>query len=133
MENKEESNEREGSKKDDDQVLHESKQEGPEYDEAEGPDDKKEARKQDEQEELYNIEKTPDEIQEQGYLQNFFECPYEYQQVIFMMVKGDQDGLAQNQLYIESQELFNYYLQCIIEFSQQYDPTDTLMQIAADE
>ena len=41
------------------------------------------------QEEVYNIEKTQDEIQEQGYLQNFFECPYEYQQVIFMMVKGD--------------------------------------------
>ena len=79
------------------------------------------------QEEVYNIEKTQDEIQEQGYLQNFFECPYEYQQVIFMMVKGDQESLSKNQLYLESQDLFNYYLQCIIEFSQQFDPTDTLM------
>ena len=79
------------------------------------------------------MEKTQDEIQEQGYLQNFFECPYEYQQVIFMMVKGDQEGLRENRLYMESEELFNYYLQCIIEFSQQFDPTDTLTQIAADE
>lgn len=37
----------------------------------------------------YQIEKSQEEIQEQGYLQNFFECPYEYQKVIFMMVKGD--------------------------------------------
>ena len=36
-------------------------------------------------------------------------------------------------MYLESQDLFNYYLQCIIEFSQQFDPTDTLMQIASDE
>jgi len=45
-----------------------------------------------EQQELemnYQIEKSQEEIQEQGYLQNFFECPYEYQKVIFMMVKGD--------------------------------------------
>ena len=26
----------------------------------------------------YQIEKSQEEIQEQGYLQNFFECPYEY-------------------------------------------------------
>ena len=50
-----------------------------------------------------------------------------------MMVKGDQEGLRNNELYLESQDLFNYYLQCIIEFSQQFDPTDTLMQIASDE
>lgn len=78
------------------------------------------------------MQKTSDEIQEQGYLSNFFECPYEYQQVIFMMVKGDQDGLSESELYLESEELFNYYLACIIEFSQQFDPTDTLMQIAND-
>lgn len=65
---------------------------------------------QDEPDDVYHIEKTQDEIQEQGYLQNFFECPYEYQQVIFMMVKGDQDALSENRLYIESQDLFNYYL-----------------------
>jgi len=64
------------------------------------------------------MEKSQEEIQEQGYLQNFFECPYEYQKVIFMMVKGDQDGLSQSKLYLESQDIFNYYLQCIIEFSQ---------------
>ena len=34
------------------------------------------------------------------------------------MVKGDQDGLSQSKLYLESQDIFNYYLQCIIEFSQ---------------
>lgn len=110
--NKPEFAEREASKKDDDQVLHESKQEDVELDDHEP---------------VYNIEKTPKEIEEQGYLQNFFECPYEYQQVIFMMVKGDQEGLSDNKLYIQQQDLFNYYLQCIIEFSQQYDPTETLM------
>lgn len=80
----------------------------------------------------YQIEKSQEEIQEQGYLQNFFECPYEYQKVIFMMVKGDQEGLSESKLYVESQEIFNYYLQCIIEFSQQFDPTETLMIIAND-
>jgi len=50
----------------------------------------------------YHIEKSQEEIQEQGYLQNFFECPYEYQKVIFMMVKGDQEGLSESKLYIES-------------------------------
>lgn len=106
------------------------------YDQEEMPDDKRPMQKapgQDEGDDVYHIEKTQDEIQEQGYLQNFFECPYEYQQVIFMMVKGDQEALSENQLYLESQELFNYYLQCIIEFSQQFDPTDTLMQIAGDD
>ena len=44
-----------------------------------------------------------------------------------MMVKGDQDGLSESELYLEQEELFNYYLACIIEFSQQFDPTDTLM------
>lgn len=49
-----------------------------------------------------------------------------------MMVKGDQEGLSESDLYVESQEIFNYYLQCIIEFSQQFDPTETLMIIAND-
>jgi len=62
------------------------------YDSEAMPDDKRPMQKapgQDEGDDVYHIEKTQDEIQEQGYLQNFFECPYEYQQVIFMMVKGD--------------------------------------------
>lgn len=125
---------RELSKKDDDQVLHESKAEDGELEEQEMPDDKKLVQREEEMpDDVHRIEKTQDEIQEQGYLQNFFECPYKYQEVIFMMVKGDQEGLRENQLYLESQDLFNYYLQCIIEFSQQFDPTDTLMQIASDE
>lgn len=37
----------------------------------------------------YKMEKSQEEILAQGYLQNFFECPYNYQEVIFMMVKGD--------------------------------------------
>lgn len=78
------------------------------------------------------MEKSQEEILAQGYLQNFFECPYEYQKVIFMMVKGDQEGLVESKLYMENQDIFNYYLQCIIEFSQQFDPTETLMIIAND-
>lgn len=80
----------------------------------------------------YQMEKSQEEILAQGYLQNFFECPYEYQKVIFMMVKGDQEGLVESKLYMENQDIFNYYLQCIIEFSQQFDPTETLMIIAND-
>ena len=49
-----------------------------------------------------------------------------------MMVKGDQDGLTNCKTYLENQDIFNYYLQCIIEFSQQFDPTETLMIIAND-
>ena len=57
------------------------------------------------------IEKSQEEmILEQGYLQNFFECPPEYQQVIFMMVKSDQEGLSESQLYLEYEDIFNYYL-----------------------
>jgi len=48
------------------------------------------------------------------------------------MVKGDQDGLGQSSIYSENIEMFNYYLGCIIEFSQQFDPTETLMIIAND-
>ena len=116
----------------DDQVLHESKAEEPDFEENEEGALMKKVKNMEDQA-VYHIEKTQDEIQEQGYLQNFFECPYEYQEVIFMMVKGDQESLSKNELYLESQDLFNYYLQCIIEFSQQFDPTDTLMQIASDE
>lgn len=54
-------------------------------------------------------EKTHDELQEQGYIQNFFECPQEYQKVIFMMVNEDQQGLSQSRLYLESQEIFDFY------------------------
>jgi len=124
------------SKKDDDQVLQESaaaEEQDMEEQEKKLEDKAEELPQHQNPDELYPMEKTQDEIQEQGYLQNFFECPYEYQQVIFMMVKGDQEGLRENRLYLESEELFNYYLQCIIEFSQQFDPTDTLMQIASDE
>lgn len=39
-------------------------------------------------------------IQEQGFVQNFFECPPAYQEVIFMMIKGHQDELAESQLYL---------------------------------
>jgi len=99
-----------------------------------------EVQQQDEEDDEYQqqvmnypqIEKSQEEIQEQGYLQNFFECPKDYQEVIFMMVKGDQEGLSESQLYLENQDIFNYYLQCIIEFSQQFDPTETLMIIAND-
>ena len=49
-----------------------------------------------------------------------------------MMVKGDQDGLSESELYLDNQDIFNYYLQCIIEFSQQFDPTETLLIIAND-
>lgn len=48
------------------------------------------------------------------------------------MVKGDQDALKQSKLYMENQDIFNYYLQCIIEFSQSFDPTETLLIIAND-
>jgi len=69
--------------------------------------------------------KTHEEIQAQGFLQNFFECPRDYQEVIFKMVKGDQEGTDENNswtlkdsdLYMDNQDIFNYYLQCIIEFS----------------
>ena len=50
-----------------------------------------------------------------------------------MMMKSDKDGLGNNKLYVENQDLFNYYMQCIIEFSQSYDPTETLMIIANDD
>ena len=48
------------------------------------------------------------------------------------MVKGDQDSLKLSSLYLDNADIFNYYLQCIIEFSQQFDPTETLMIIAND-
>jgi hypothetical protein len=63
------------------------------------------------------MQKTEEEIQEQGFLQNFFECPRSYQEVIFMMIKGDQDALRESELYISNSDIFNFYLQCIIEFS----------------
>jgi hypothetical protein len=49
-----------------------------------------------------------------------------------MMVKGDQEGLSQSDLYLDNQDIFNHYLKCIIEFSQEFDPTETLMIIASD-
>lgn len=39
---------------------------------------------------------------EQGFVQNFFECPREYQEVIFSMVKGDQDALRDSDLYMDN-------------------------------
>jgi len=49
------------------------------------------------------------------------------------MHKGDQQALGESKLYMENQEIFNYYLHCIVEFSQQFDPTETLMIIAEDQ
>lgn len=49
------------------------------------------------------------------------------------MHKGDQEALGKSKLYVENEELFNYYLHCIVEFSQQFDPTETLMIIAEDQ
>lgn len=34
-----------------------------------------------------------------------------------MMIKGDQDALRESELYISNSDIFNFYLQCIIEFS----------------
>ena len=34
---------------------------------------------------------------------------------------------------MDNSELFNFYLKCIIEFSQQFDPTEILMEIANDQ
>lgn len=84
------------------------------------------------EQEFFKMQKTKDEILEQGYFQNFFECPYEFQEVIFMMIKGDQDALSQSDNYLDNQDIFNHYLKCIIEFSQEFDPTETLMIIAND-
>ena len=67
-----------------------------------------------------------------GFLSNFFEVPFEYQEVIFMMVKGDQEGLQQSKLYQEQEDIFNYYLACIVEFSKEFDPTETLLDVAND-
>ena len=49
-----------------------------------------------------------------------------------MMIKGDQDALRESELYINNSDIFNFYLQCIIEFSQSFDPTETLLIIAND-
>lgn len=49
-----------------------------------------------------------------------------------MMVKGDNEGLAASKLYCQDPEQFNYYFQSVVQFSQEFDPTDTLMQIAED-
>lgn len=48
------------------------------------------------------MQKTHEEIQAQGFVQNFFECPRTYQEVIFMMVKGDQKALKDSKLYMEN-------------------------------
>ena len=65
-------------------------------------------------------------------IQSFFEVPYDYQEVIFMMVKGDNEGLQRSKLYNEQADLFNYYLELVIRFNQDFDPTETLMAIAKD-
>lgn len=49
-----------------------------------------------------------------------------------MMIKGDQEGLQNSKIYMENADIFNFYLQCIIEFSQSFDPTETLLIIAND-
>ena len=49
------------------------------------------------------------------------------------MVKGDNDELMNNKLYLDNKALFEYYLFCVIEFSQEYDPTEALMDIATDD
>ena len=68
------------------------------------------------QEEAQYRQMVEEELQEHG-IQSFFEVPYEYQQVIFMMVKGDNEGLQNSRLYNEQSELFNYYLELIVRFS----------------
>ena len=40
---------------------------------------------------------------------NFFYFPYEAQQVLFLMVKGDNEGLAASKLYTHDPEKFNQY------------------------
>lgn len=83
-----------------------------------------------EEEEQYRMMVEAD-LAEHG-IQSFFEVPYEYQEVIFMMVKGDNEGLQASKLYNEQPDLFNYYLELVIRFNQDFDPTETLMAIAKD-
>ena len=49
-----------------------------------------------------------------------------------MMVKGDNEGLQASKLYNEQSDLFNYYLELVIRFNQDFYPTETLMAIAKD-
>ena len=46
--------------------------------------------------------RTHEDIQSTGFIENFFVCPIEYQEVIFMMVTGESSYLAQSTLYMEN-------------------------------
>lgn len=98
-------------------------------DAAEADDDEYADQMADEEEQYRMM--VEQDLAEHG-IQSFFEVPYEYQEVIFMMVKGDNEGLQASKLYNEQSDLFNYYLELVIRFNQDFDPTETLMAIAKD-
>ena len=49
-----------------------------------------------------------------------------------MMAKNDNEGLQNSKLYNGQPDLFEYYLELVIRFAQDFDPTETLMAIAKD-
>jgi len=49
-----------------------------------------------------------------------------------MMIKDDREGLIKSELFRKYQEIFEQYINEVIMFSQEFDPTDHLMVMAQD-
>jgi len=71
--------------------------------------------------------KSIEEIKADGAITNFFECPAEVQEILFMFAKNDNNGLINNELYQKHDAIFNNHTIKISNFSKSFDPTARLM------
>lgn len=75
-------------------------------------------------------------MKHEGRIPNFFQCPYEFQEIIFMMVKKKETELSQSKTYVCNESLFNEYYDNVEAFSQKYNVHEAakkLQQISKDK
>ena len=50
------------------------------------------------------------EIKNSGGINNFFECPYDMQEVMFNLITENKQFISQNQLYKQNKVLFDNHI-----------------------
>lgn len=71
------------------------------------------------------------DIKEKSLPKNFLELDQTSQEIIFLLLKKDDEALEKHEYYHSAnKDMFTFYMQNFFEFDLVYDPIETLMMIA---
>ena len=74
---------------------------------------------------VYKTEKIVQKIVEieepEEEISSFFDCSYEYKEIIFLLMKNDNFALLKNDLFIEKQGMFYNHRKRLIHFSSGFN------------